>query len=106
MRCCVLRFIFEMLLTLIFCAVLGIFSQKKVVQVPLAVICSFAQILVPALAQPLVEMTQNRAVLLGGSIHFSMVLVSMAQMMGTMANEKTMGQCDINPRACDAVRSS
>ena len=75
-----------MVLSLIFVAVLGVFSQAPPVQVPLAIILSFVQIFLPAILKPLVEPAENDAALSGGAVYFFVELAVMAKLVSELAN--------------------
>jgi len=77
-------FLAEMQLTLVFVALLGIASSEPQIQIPLAIVASIVQLLMPLMAWPFEEMYENLAIIVAGCVHLALELTAMAQLVASM----------------------
>ena len=80
-------FLYEMLLSLFFVAILGVFADTQEMQLPLALFAALMQILLPAVLSPLKKPQENFATLVGGFVYFAVQLTAIAQLIANLFNK-------------------
>ena len=77
-------FLFDMISTLAFVAVLGIFSQNLELQLPIAVALSVLQIAAPLMFRPFADPKLNTVCIVGSVFYLVIELAGMAQVLAKL----------------------
>jgi len=80
-----------MITSLFFVAVLGIFSRSPAVQLPLAIVVSILQLMMPAVLKPFQEPVENQIAICGAVVYLGVTLVGMSQLFTELPSSESAG---------------